>query len=79
MLLNKDYSVEHTIHLLEFTPEKEEISLGALLKTTNTLGNSEHLANPGQDTSYYLKLVRNKFTPLWSNEHIFFSYTSHEI
>lgn len=79
MLLNKEYSVSHTIHLLEFTPEEGEVSLGKYLNTTNTLGSTMHKAEIGQDTSYYIKLVRNKFTPLWSSEHIFYSYTSHEI
>jgi hypothetical protein len=35
--LAKDFSIEHIIHLLEFTSEKEEKTLGRYLQATNPL------------------------------------------
>lgn len=60
-LLSNEFSVGHTIHLLEFTDEREELTLGRIISSSNPLDGRASNNPVDTDSNYYLKIVSSVY------------------
>jgi hypothetical protein len=77
-LLSNNFSVAHTIHLLELTDEKEVLSLGRYIDSTNPLDHNIRMNEVDQDSNYYLKVVSSIYESFWRGAVRMYTFTAHE-
>ena len=66
-LLSNEFSVTHTVHLLEFTDEREELTLGRIITSSNPIDGRISNNPVDTDSNYYLKIVSSVYQSFWGN------------
>lgn len=75
--LSNQFSVAHTIHLLEFTDEHEALSLSRYVASTNPLDNLNIKNELDEDSNYYLKIVSSEYESMWGSQQRLYTFTAH--
>jgi len=76
-ILDKNITARHKIHLLEFTKEDGEITLGKYVKTSNFLDGTMLPPPVAHDIHYYMKIVGSTYKHSIWGEKKFYEYVAH--
>jgi len=75
--VDKPLTAQHKIHLLEFTKEESQITLGKYVKTSNFLDGTHLKPAKGHDVQYYLKIVGSTYKSLLWGDQRFYEFVAH--
>ena len=70
------FSMEHKVHLLEFTKENSDLTFGKFIKHTNFLDNTMAKMQATYDLDYYLKIVGTKYENIFIKDMDVYQFTA---